>query len=142
MGHCSSIALGIAIAKPERNVICIDGDGALIMHMGSLAIIGKVKPKNIKHILINNNVHESVGGQETAAKFIDISTLAKSNGYKKVYSLQNKDQLIALFDEFIQSEGPSFLEIKVRPGSKEDLGRPTITPIDNKNAFMKYIKQT
>ncbi len=139
MGHCSSIALGIAITNQERKVICIDGDGALIMHMGGLATIGKVKPKNIKHILINNKVHESVGGQETAAKFIDIPGLVKSNGYKNVYSVQSKEQLVAMFDKFIQSEGPSFLEINVKPGSREDIGRPTIQLKDYKEEFMEFL---
>jgi phosphonopyruvate decarboxylase len=139
MGHCSSIALGLAIARFDRKIICIDGDGALIMHMGSLATIGKAKPSNFKHILINNKVHESVGGQETAADFIDIPGLVKSNGYNDVHSVQSKNQLIALFDKFIQSEGPSFLEIYVRPGSREDLGRPTIKPVDNKKAFMNFL---
>ena len=92
MGHCSSIALGIALAKPERTIICIDGDGALIMHMGSLATIGKLKPKNFKHILINNRAHESVGGQETAADYIDIPAIAKANSYRNVYSVVNKDE--------------------------------------------------
>jgi len=141
MGHCSSIALGIAIGKPGRKTFCVDGDGALIMHMGNLATIGKVKPKNFYHILINNNVYESVGGQETAARYVDIQGLVKSNGYNTFYFADSIDRLMLVVDGFIESEGPSFLEVKVRPGSRKDLGRPTVTPTDNKNAFMKYIQR-
>ena len=139
MGHCSSIALGIALAQPNRKIFCIDGDGALIMHMGSLATIGKLQPNNFYHILINNRVHESVGGQKTAAENIDIPGLVRSNGYKTVLSCNNKDQLITHLKRFIQAAGPAFLDLLVKPGSREDLGRPTITPVDNKKDFMKYL---
>ena len=140
MGHCSSIALGIAVAKPDREVICIDGDGSLIMHMGSLSTIGKLKPKNFYHILINNYVHESVGGQATSAKFIEMPQLAKANGYKYVFSAHGRSQLKDQFDLFLNKEGPTFLEVKVKPGSRDNLGRPTIKPIDNKKAFINFLK--
>ena len=97
MGHCSSIALGLAIARPDKKIVCIDGDGSLIMHMGSLSTVGKVKPENFYHILMNNKVHESVGGQETSAKNIDFSDLAKANGYKNTRSLLDKEN----FDFFL-----------------------------------------
>ncbi|MFC1920738.1 phosphonopyruvate decarboxylase [Chloroflexota bacterium] len=139
MGHCSSIALGIAVARPERNVICIDGDSALIMHMGNLATTGMLKPKNLKHILINNKMHESVGGQRNAAGFIDIPALVKANGYKNVYSMRDRDELISIFDEFLNSEGPSFLEVHVRPGVREDLGRPVTVPGEDKRSFMDFL---
>ena len=139
MGHCSSIALGVAIARSERDVVCIDGDGALIMHLGSLATIGKAGPKNFKHILINNRVHESVGSQPTAVDSMNVPELVRSTGYEHVYSVEGKDELVALFDEFSQQEGPSFLEVKVRPGSREDLGRPAIPPTDNKKAFQEFL---
>ena len=141
MGHCSSIALGIAIAKPDRNVVCIDGDGALIMHMGSLSTVGKLRPKNFYHILINNNVHESVGGQETSAKFIDMHGLVKSNGYRYVFCVTDSSHLRNHFEDFIKKEGPCFLEVKVRPGSRDDLGRPTIKPKDNKESFMNFLRE-
>ena len=140
MGHCSSIALGIAIAKPDRKVICIDGDGALIMHMGSLSTVGKLSPKNYYHILINNYVHESVGGQSTSAKYIELPQLVKANGYKFVYSAQDCTQLKNQVRYFIKNEGPAFLEVKVKSGSRENLGRPTIKPIENKKVFMDFLK--
>jgi phosphonopyruvate decarboxylase len=141
MGHCSSIALGIAIAKPDRNVVCIDGDGSLIMHMGSLSTVGKLKPNNFYHILINNQVHESVGGQETSATIVAMSALVKANAYQNVFFANNKDSLTSQIAEMISQTGPSFMEVLVKPGSREDLGRPTIKPIDNKNSFMNFVKE-
>ncbi len=139
MGHCSSIALGIALAQPDRKVFCIDGDGALIMHMGSLATTGKLQTKNLYHLLINNKVHESVGGQKTAADEIDIPGLVRSNGYNSVFSCGEKTELKSSIEKFVQETGPAFLELIVQPGSRSDLGRPTIRPVDNKQEFMKYI---
>lgn len=140
MGHCSSIALGISLAQPDKEVFCVDGDGALIMHMGSLATVGMTKPKNFKHILINNKVHESVGGQHTAAAFINIPELAKANGYKTIFTVDDKSQLKDILPLFIDSKGPSFLELFTQPGSRNDLGRPKNNLTDYKKIFMKYIK--
>lgn len=139
MGHCSSIALGIAISNPKRKVVCIDGDGALIMHMGSLSTIGKINPKNFFHILINNHVHESVGGQPTSAKFIDMLALAKSNGYRNVASVIKRKDLINKTNYLFKKRGPSFLEVIVKPGSRKGLGRPTIKPKENKERFIEYL---
>ena len=139
MGHCSSVALGIALTRPKQKVICIDGDGALIMHMGSLATVGKLKPANFRHILINNMVHESCGGQETAAGYIDIPGLAKMSGYNNIFSIRDKDQLIDQFDNFLTNKGPNFLEINVKAGSRRDLGRQTIKPVDIKTDFMEFM---
>jgi len=141
MGHCSSIALGIALAKTEKNVICIDGDGAMIMHMGSLTSIASLQPKNFRHILINNEVHESVGGQETAAKNIDLSSTVKSMGIKNMFKAQSVDELKSCINNFLSGDGPSFLEVKVRPGSRNDLGRPTIKPLDNKKDFIDFLDE-
>ena len=140
MGHCSSIALGVAIAKPEKNVICIDGDGSLIMHMGSLVTIGNMKLKNYIHILLNNKVHESVGGQPTGAEYLDFPSLVKSLGYKNVISVKNKNELIFQMDQFIFNQGPGFMEIHIKPGSRDDLGRPDLKPVENKKIFMSFLK--
>jgi len=139
MGHCSSIALGIALAKPSRKIICIDGDGSLIMHMGSLSTIGNLKPENFYHILINNYVHESVGGQETSAKFINIPDIVKANGYKDIISVQDSLRLANISNNLLKNKGPMFLEVITKPGSRNNLGRPTIKPVENKKNFMKYI---
>jgi len=140
MGHSSSIALGIALEKKDRNVYCFDGDGALIMHMGALAIIGSLKPKNFRHIVFNNFAHDSVGGQPTAAFNINIPEIAKANGYKGAFSAENEDEIVEKFNKIKRMEGPVLLEIKVNKGAREDLGRPTRTPIENKEDFMKFLR--
>ena len=141
MGHCSAIALGIALAKPHRQVVCIDGDGAMLMHLGSLTSIAILKPKNFRHILMNNEVHESVGGQKTAAKELDMTAIVNSLGSSKIFKAETASDLDLKFIDFISCPGPSFLEVKIRPGSREDLGRPTINPVDNKENFMKFLEK-
>ena len=94
MGHCSSIALGIALSKPDREVVCIDGDGSMLMHLGSLTSIASLKPKNFRHILMNNEVHESVGGQVTAAKYLDLSAII---GYQLTDPLTSRFDYPTLF---------------------------------------------
>ena len=140
MGHCSSIALGIALAKPHRQVVCIDGDGALLMHLGSLTSIADMKPKNFRHILMNNKVHESVGGQSTVAKNINLSAIVESFGVIKMFLAKSSLELKQKIKEFLFCSEPSFLEVKIRPGSRDDLGRPTINPVENKVSFMKFIE--
>lgn len=141
MGHCSSIALGIALSKPHREVVCIDGDGAMLMHLGSLTSIASMQPKNFRHILMNNEVHESVGGQETAAKKLDLSAIVEAVGSSKVFKAETPNDLKTNITDFITCSGPSFLEVKIKPGSREDLGRPTIKPVDNKENFMKFLNK-
>jgi len=137
MGHASSLALAIALNKSKLSVTCIDGDGAALMHLGSIASIGERKPRNLRHIVLNNCAHDSVGGQPTIARKIDLCGIARSCGYKQVYSVKTKEELrIALGEE----EKPLFIEVLVCKGNRKDLGRPDKTPIENKNSFMKYIK--
>ncbi len=139
MGHCSSIALGIAIARPNRRVICIDGDGSMLMHMGILATIASLKPSNFLHILINNEVHESVGGQETAAKHIDFLKIIKSIGGSGLFKAEDPEKLKRVMVKIKSAKGPSFIEVNVKPGSRVNLGRPSVEPIENKKSFMAYI---
>ena len=141
MGHCSSIALGIALAQPKRKVICIDGDGAFLMHMGSLAVVGKTQPSNFYHILMNNYVHESVGEQKTAIDSIDAKGIANSTNYKNIIGINTTDELSKDLADFFKNNGPGFLEIKLKPGSRTDLGRPTINPIDNKRNLIEFLKK-
>ncbi len=141
MGHSSQIALGIALAKPDKNVYCLDGDGAFIMHMGSLAIIGQQAPQNLKHIILNNGAHDSVGGQPTVGFQLDIPSIAKACGYKTVLQAETKEDVINKINELKAGSGPSLLEIKVNKGARKDLGRPTTTPIENKEAFMKFLSK-
>jgi phosphonopyruvate decarboxylase len=141
MGHSSQIALGIALAKPEKKVYCLDGDGALLMHMGGLAIVGSAAPANFKHIVINNGAHDSVGGQPTVGFGIDILTIARACGYKTALTAETREDIIIKMKELQLSEGPALLEIKVNKGSRKDLGRPTTTPIENKEAFMELLSK-
>ncbi len=140
MGHCSSIALGIALSQAKRKVICIDGDGAFLMHLGALSTIAKIQPSNFYHILMNNYVHESVGGQKTAIDSIDVKGLVRSTNYKNIIGVDTTDELIKNMGDFFKNIGPGFLEIKLNPGSRTDLGRPTIKPIDNKRNLIEFLK--
>lgn len=139
MGHSSSIALGIALAIPQRQVYCFDGDGSLIMHMGSLSTIGQLKPKNFRHIVFNNFAHDSVGGQPTAAFNIDIPAIAKANGYADAFSAETKEEIEYKIKKIRKINGPVLLEIRISKGARKDLGRPTITPIKNKEDFMRFL---
>jgi phosphonopyruvate decarboxylase len=141
MGHTSSIALGIAIEKPGRDVICLDGDGSAIMHMGSLAINGmKSDLKNFKHIVINNGAHDSVGGQPTIAFSIELTKIAEACGYTMVESASEVKEIRQKLKEVMSHDGRAFLEIKVNKGARADLGRPTKSPKENKAAFQKFLK--
>lgn len=141
MGHASSIALGIALAKPLRRIWCFDGDGALLMHMGALATTGWLGPKNLMHVVFNNGAHDSVGGQPTAARAIDIPLIAKASGYAATYSAKTKEALTRLVKEMQSLDGPVLLDIKIQKGARSDLGRPTVTPKNNKEALMKFLKR-
>jgi phosphonopyruvate decarboxylase len=139
MGHSSSIALGIALEKPQRRVFCFDGDGAFIMHTGALGIVASMNPRNFIHILFNNNAHESVGGQPTIGYEIDAVAMAKASGYRQALRAATRQEMLDALHQLEQMEGPVLLELRVRIDSREDLGRPTTTPVENKNAFMEEL---
>ena len=139
MGHSSSIALGIALQKPNRNVYCFDGDGAFLMHQGAIIVNASKNLSNFKHIIFNNEAHDSVGSQPTAINFANISQIALNSGYKKVYSVLTKDELLKILPEFMNDKCTSLLEIKVKCGAREDLGRPKEKPVENKKLFMEYL---
>jgi phosphonopyruvate decarboxylase len=142
MGHCSSIAMGIAIAKAEtgEQVLCIDGDGAALMHMGAFATAGQSGLKNFKHVLVNNAVHDSVGGQPTQCQNIDFPAIARACGYTSSASASDADDIVKALEEMREKEGPAFLEIKAKPGARANLGRPTTSTHQNKQAFMEMLK--
>ena len=145
MGHASQIALGISLAQPNRRVWCFDGDGATIMHMGSMAIEANKAPKNYVHVVFNNGAHDSVGGQPTVGLKIDLPAVAKAVGYKTTFSVGSKEELVkqlsTLNSQLSTVGGPILLEIKVKKGNRKDLGRPTTTPIQNKEALMQFLKK-
>lgn len=141
MGHASQIALGISLAKPDRKVWCFDGDGATIMHMGSLAIVASKQPKNYIHVVFNNGAHDSVGGQPTVGLNIDLPRIARAVDYKHTFSVSTKEDLVDILNDVKANDGPTLLEIKVKKGNRKDLGRPTTTPIENKEALMAFLSE-
>ena len=140
MGHASSIALGVAINKPNTKIWCIDGDGAILMHMGSMAVIGANKLNNFVHVLINNGSHETVGGLPTVASGVDFIAIAKSCGYDYAVSVDNFKDLDDELKKIKENNVLSFIEIKCAIGARSDLGRPTTTAKENKENFMNYLK--
>ena len=141
MGHASQIALGIALEKSNHKIYCFDGDGATIMHMGSMAIIGSKHPENYIHIIFNNGAHDSVGGQPTVGLQINIPELAKALNYKKVFSIKDRMSLKEVLNKINNEKGPIMLEIQVKKGNRKNLGRPTTTPIQNKESLMKFLEK-
>lgn len=141
MGHSSSIALGIALQKKKTKIWCIDGDGAVLMHMGAMAVIGSHKPKNLIHIMINNESHETVGGMPTVAGSIDFVSVAKGCGYEYAVSVFQVDDLKKELMKAKDGNVLSFIEVKCSIGARENLGRPTVSAIENKNSFMRYLKK-
>lgn len=139
MGHSSSIALGVALNKPDKKIWCIDGDGAVLMHMGSMAVLGANAPKNLVHVVINNGAHETVGGMPTVASKIDIVAIAKACGYPNAVSVDSFENLDAELKAAKERNELTLIEVKCSIGAREDLGRPTTTAIENKKAFMKYL---
>lgn len=141
MGHSSSIALGVAINKPGQRIWCIDGDGAALMHMGAMALIGANKPNNLVHIIINNGAHESVGGMPTVAGSIDLVAVAKACGYPSAVSVNTFTDLDKELEAAKARKELSLIEVKCTIGARSDLGRPTTTALENKQGFMEYLRE-
>lgn len=141
MGHASSIAMGIAMAQPQRPVVCLDGDGACLMHLGALPIVAAAGMQNFKHIVLNNEAHDSVGGQPTVGGNISYARLAQDCGYTAVLHVETAEELAAALPSFFATPGTCLLEVKVRKGARADLGRPKESPQQNKAAFMEFLAQ-
>lgn len=141
MGHASQIAMGIALAQPDRQVICLDGDGAMLMHMGAAAIVGAAKLANFKHVILNNGVHDSVGGMATAGLRVSFTEIVKGCGYTEGWRVERRDDMSKKLAQLRSARGPAMLEIMVRQGARSDLGRPQTSPIENKTAFKKFLSQ-
>ena len=140
MGHSSSIALSIAIQKPQTKVWCVDGDGAVLMHMGSMAVLGANAPHNLVHVVINNGAHETVGGMPTVASKIDLAGVAKACGYPKVVTVDTFEALDEALLAAKTADELTLIEVKCSIGARADLGRPTITALENKQNFMEYLE--
>jgi phosphonopyruvate decarboxylase len=137
MGHASAVALAAARAKPERRFICLDGDGALLMHLGVLALAGSWGATNFWHVLLNNSCHESVGGQPVCAEGLSFHLLARNCGYASSRRLISREEIAEFLAGPRGTKGPHFCEILVAPGSRPDLGRPGLSPLENKALFVK-----
>lgn len=140
MGHSSSIALGIALEKSEQKIWCVDGDGACLMHMGAMAVIGSKKPQNMVHIVLNNGAHETVGGMPTVAGQVDLVAIAKGCGYPHAVCVNSFEELDAELCKVKERDELSLIEVKCALGSRADLGRPTTTARENKDNFMNYLR--
>lgn len=140
MGHASMIALGIALQHPERKVYCFDGDGASIMHMGNMAIVGSKHPDNYIHVIFNNGAHDSVGGQPTVGHKIDIVEIAHAMHYDDATCVCTPEQLKDALNNML-THGLQLIEVRVKKGNRKDLGRPTTTPKQNKKALMDFLKK-
>ena len=140
MGHSSSIALGVALNKPDTRIWCVDGDGAVLMHMGSMAVLGANKPKNLIHVIVNNGAHETVGGMPTVASQIDLVAIAKACGYPNAVCVDSFEALDRELKAAKARNELSLIEVKCSIGAREDLGRPTTTALENKQGFMEYLK--
>ena len=139
MGHASSIALGVALNKPNKKIWCIDGDGAALMHMGAMAVIGTSSPQNFIHVVINNGAHETVGGMPTVASSIDFVMIAKGCGYKNAVSVDNFEDLDLELIKARKKNELCFIEVKAILGARDNLGRPTTSAIENKENFMSWL---
>lgn len=140
MGHSSSIALGVALNKPDAKIWCVDGDGAVLMHMGSMAVLGANKPKNMIHVVINNGAHETVGGMPTVASKINLVAIAKACGYPNAVCVDSFETLDQELEAAKARNELSLIEVKCSIGARDDLGRPTTTALENKENFMEYLK--
>lgn len=140
MGHASQIALGVALQKKDRQIYCLDGDGASIMQMGGMATIGSRKPSNYVHFVLNNGAHDSVGGQPTVGRQIDLCVIAEGCGYENVVKVETPEELDAVLNDSETKEKLTFVEVLVKKGARKDLGRPKSTPQENKKALMEFLK--
>ena len=142
MGHASMIALGIALEQPERRVWCLDGDGAALMHLGAMAVIGQKKPANLVHVVINNAAHETVGGMPVCEGALNLTGLAMSAGYRHVSRAANEMELYQAVDAAMTAGETAFIEVMCAVGARADLGRPTTTPQQNRDALMKFLQES
>ncbi len=142
MGHANQISLGISIAQPSRSIYCFDGDGAAIMHMGSMAIIGQSKAIKLIHVVFNNAAHDSVGGQPTVGMDVDFCSVANACGYATSETVNTEHDLKDVLITKQSQDGPHFIEVLVKKGNRDDIGRPTRSPMENKHDIMNFIKNT
>jgi phosphonopyruvate decarboxylase len=135
------IALGIAMEKPGRRVWCLDGDGAALMHLGAMAVMGQRKPANLIHVVINNAAHETVGGMPVCGGALDVSAAARAMGYPHVLRADSAETLAEALEAARANDGLTLVEVMCAAGARADLGRPTTTPQQNRDALMRFIRE-
>ena len=141
MGHASMIALAIALEKPDRRIWCLDGDGAALMHLGAMSVLGQRKPQNLIHVVINNAAHETVGGMPVCEGALNISAAADAAGYESIYRTSTAEELAADAQQAMADKGLTLIEVMCAMGARDDLGRPTTTPKENRDALMSFIRE-
>ncbi len=140
MGHASMIALGIAREKQDRRVFCLDGDGALLMHLGAMEVISQAAPRNLFHVVFNNGAHETIGGMPVCRAGTDFCALARTSGYRAAESAATPEEIASALSRLETAGGPCLLEIRCACGARRDLGRPTTTPLQNRDGFMSFLQ--
>ena len=140
MGHVSQIAFGAACALPDQNIVCLDGDGSAIMHLGGLAVLASQKPQNLIYLLFNNGAHDSVGGQPTAASQLDFSQISLGMGFQYYERVTNIEAFTKVLDKVPNTPRPCFIEVVIRSGSIDGLIRPSTTPAERMNHFVEQIR--
>ena len=140
MGHTSQIAAGIALTGQKKRVYCLDGDGSALMHMGAMALNANSPVGNMVHIVLNNGAHDTVGGQPTVAASLDLTEIARTCGYRNCILCKSEEELKEALKKIQSERGLSFIEVRVKKGSRSDLGRPTVSPVECKKAFMKMFR--
>jgi phosphonopyruvate decarboxylase len=142
MGCVSSIGLGISMVNHRKRIIALDGDGALLMRMGSLATNGYYRPKNLLHVLLDNGSHDSTGGQQTVSHNVGFAKIAHEAGYDQSIVTNNLDDILQCIQKWKQDPVLTFLHVRIRAGSKANLGRPTVKPFEVKERLMSLLKET
>lgn len=142
MGTASAIGLGIATTRPDQPVVVIDGDGAALMKLGALATIGYCQPERLLHIILDNESHDSTGGQGTSSPVVDFAAMAGAANYRNAISVHARADLLRVIEELRQWPGPSLVHVKIRPGSPKNLGRPTVKPHEVKERFMEFLRNS
>jgi phosphonopyruvate decarboxylase len=141
MGHSSGISMGLALSNPNRRIFCLDGDGSMLMHLGSLPTIGYNSITNFTYILINNGCHESVGGQPTVINKLNVKKLSESFNFITYSKISHLKELDLIFKKIEIKGGPHFIEVLVQNKSRNNLIRPSETPKMLKSKFMTYVKK-
>ena len=142
MGTASGIGLGIARNLPRQQVVVLDGDGAALMKLGAMATIGWYQPENLLHVILDNEQHDSTGGQHTASSIVSFAKIAAASNYRHAVAVERREDFVSALKELSELDGPSLLHVKIRAGSPKELGRPTVKPHEVKERFMEFLRES